>query len=216
MKIIMPMARPATVSVTQVGRHRDQRQRHAARAPGSARAESRSRPAAGRQCVSAVVAHWCASSDRPSSRCCSASSAASSAIVAAYGRCGRRPSPRPCRRARARNGNSARPAGWWCRCASARGRPRSCAAMIAGASPLVGSSISSSLRGSIDGAGDREHLLLPARQRAGRRAARISSAREKVRRSTPGASSSIGPLRAASTRFSRTVRSAKMPIVSGT
>ena len=38
--------------------------------------------------------------------------------------------------------------------------------MIAGARPLVGSSISSSARGSIERAGDREHLLLAARQRA--------------------------------------------------
>ena len=70
-----------------------------------------------------------------------------------------------------------------------------------------------------DGARDRQHLLLPARQLAGRVAARTSSAPGRSRRSSPAArveSSARRAARAASSRFSRTVRSAKMPMLSGT
>ena len=67
-----------------------------------------------------------------------------------------------------------------------------------------------------DGARDGEHLLLSARERAGARAARTSSAPGRGRRSSRAAPASIAPSRAASTRFSRTVRSAKMPMFSGT
>ena len=54
------------------------------------------------------------------------------------------------------------------------------APMIAGASPLVGSSISSSLRGSMKARAKREHLLLPAGQRSGARQPELLQRREEA------------------------------------
>ena len=123
MKMIMPH-RQAGDGERDPGRGRaDQRQRRPAPAPATQQraASSRSRRfgiasasaarRGGGAGMRSRVAHWCAPSDRPSRRCCSASSSASSAIVP---RCTTRPSSitatrspsalAPCR-------SSARPAG---------------------------------------------------------------------------------------------------------
>ena len=77
MKIIIPIARPATVSVTQVGSAADERQRRAAAAATERDpVERRSQSNAQRRSFTGAD-----SSDRPSSRVCSASSAASAAIA---------------------------------------------------------------------------------------------------------------------------------------
>ena len=86
---------------------------------------------------------------------------------------------------------------------------------IAGANPLVGSSISSSLRGStmaraIDNICFCPPERLPARDSQNRRSA---GKKPKIQSSWV---SSSGPSRAASTRFSFTVRSENTAMLSGT
>ena len=66
-----------------------------------------------------------------------------------HARCGHCPSPRRCRRAIWRTGNSARRPGWWCRALFSSRNAAIMLAMMAGARPLVGSSIRNSLRGSM-------------------------------------------------------------------
>ena len=69
-------------------------------------------------------------------------------------------------------------------------------------------------------AGDRQHLLLPARELAGRVEPELLQRREEARTATRAGSCRArprsSPARAASSMFSRTVRSAKMPMFSGT
>ena len=88
-------------------------------------------------------------------------------------------------------------------------------AMIAGASPLVGSSISSRRRGSTIARATASICFWPPdRLPAGRVQKRFSaSKRAKIQSSRCG---SGGPERAARTRFSCTVRSAKIAMLSGT
>jgi hypothetical protein len=149
MKMIMPIASPATVSVSQVEDAADQRQPASSSANSARSAASRLGQhggGCGRSGRRMRSVHWCAPSDRPSRRCCSASSAASSAIVPA---CTTRPSSITAtgRPAPWPSGSSARPAGSSCsglQLAKASIR----LLMMAGARPLLGSSISSSSRGS--------------------------------------------------------------------
>ena len=88
-------------------------------------------------------------------------------------------------------------------------------AMIAGARPLVGSSIKNSLRGSMMARAIDSICFWPPERTPAASDQNFSSAgnRPKIQRSR---ASSIGPERAASSRFSRTVRSEKMPMFSGT
>jgi hypothetical protein len=87
--------------------------------------------------------------------------------------------------------------------------------MIAGARPLVGSSIRNSLRGSMMARAIESICFCPPESTPAASDQNLSSAgnRPKIQRSRV---SSIGPERAAKRRFSRTVRSAKMPMFSGT
>ena len=167
-----------------------------------------------------VGVHWCAASDRPSRRCC-------------------RPRPRPARPSRrgARRGRRPSPRrvspsalamrevlldqqDRGLRCASARARRRSGSATIAGARPLLGSSISSSCARLDHRARDRQHLLLAARELAGRIEPELLQRREEAeeplepRRVELVDACAPRARRAACSRC--TVRSAKMPMFSGT
>ncbi len=179
MKIIMPMARPATVSVTQVGRLADQRQRGERDARGRAASGIASR-------LRRRVVHWCESSDRPSSLCCSA---------AVGGERGHAPGVHDAAGVHHRD-----------RVAQ---RPREVEVLLhhqdGGVGALqfaerldhVGDDRGRESLGRLvdqqqlarldDGARDRQHLLLPAGEVAGERSSRRSSAPGRGRRSTPGA-----------------------------
>jgi hypothetical protein len=105
---------------------------------------------------------------------------------------------------------------------SVRLRSRSAAIRLrtmAGARPLLGSSIRSSRRGSTIAARDREHLLLAARELAGGMEPELLQRREQAEQPLRRAVSSWSRRRAeraASSMFSATLRSAKMPMFSGT
>jgi hypothetical protein len=87
--------------------------------------------------------------------------------------------------------------------------------IIEGASPLVGSSTSTSLRGSTIAREIASICFWPPESSPAGRCQNFLSASKKRKIHSRRASSS-GPLRAASARFSFTVRPAKIPIDSGT
>ena len=224
MKMIMPIARPATVSVSQV----EVARRRPGGSASAATQQRHERRSATSRCLgrragdvggAAASAHWCAASDRPSSACCNASSAGELGHRAAVHDAAVVHHRDACRRARCAKLK-------FCSTSrivvAARFSSRSAAIrllMIAGARPLLGSSISSSSRGSTMARAIAEHLLLPARQLAGRMVPELLQRREEAEQPfEPGAVDLLGVRapRAASSMFSRTVRSAKMPMFSGT
>ena len=176
--------------------HRDQQRQRPPVEAGSGSAVPLRQP---RQWCSVGRAHWCAPSDSPSSRCCSVLVVGQRGHRAACARRGRCPSPRRCRPARVAHHEvlldqqDGRAAGAFSsRSASIR------LLMIAGASPLLGSSISSSCARLDDRARHRQHLLLPARQLAGRVLPELLQRREQAEDPVePRASSSAGMARAA-------------------
>ncbi|MNC87692.1 hypothetical protein D3C83_34400 [compost metagenome] len=87
--------------------------------------------------------------------------------------------------------------------------------MIAGARPLVGSSISTSFLGSTMAREMDSICFWPPESRPAGSCQNCFMGGKK-RKIQSSLFSSGGPLRAASTRFSRTVRPAKMPMDSGT
>ena len=89
------------------------------------------------------------------------------------------------------------------------------ALMIAGARPLVGSSIRSSLRGSMKARAKDSICFCPPDSVPARDSQNLLSAGKKPKIQSSRASS-VGPSRAASTRFSFTVRSENTAMVSGT
>ena len=235
MKMIIPIARPATVSVNQVDDEPTTGQATSARTTTSAtgtRSKRRfgiaSAAAARRRRLrrrrwswrsSRRRRHWCAASERPSRRCCSASSSASSAIV-----------PRWTTRPSSITATRSPSARATCEVLLDQQHRRLGALQLAQRgdqverrSPAPGPC--SARRSAAGGAARPSRARSPASASARPRAcrpgrARTSSAPGRGRTATRGARVSSWSRRraerAASSMFSATVRSAKMPMFSGT
>ena len=207
-KIIMPIARPATVSVTQVGTT-DQRQRRPATSTGSSRSMRCGSAAIGGRSLMRRQAE-------PEQPLLQRVVRGERRHRAGDGRCGRRPSPHSVAELMRDCENSARPADGGAAALDFAESIRSAPSTTAGARPLVGSSTSSSgaarrWRGAIDSI-----CFWPPDSDAGARQPESASAPGRARISIRGARRRCGPSRAARNRFSRTVSWENTAMVSGT